>query len=237
MTPSCTNRSQDARYMILSPRSIHACVPYSFSAKAYGNHSYTLKAELQRSYSGNTISSITTEILPGDTKLITLPVPCNLTSWSIYLILTGTGETTFNGRQYLNFNRNRDFKIIIQTDKKVYKPGQTVKYRVFGVRSDLQVVCSNYTITVTDPKGNKIQFYTSNGDDYCVVERNLKLPKKSIFGSWKIKVSVEGIISLELVLSQQSGWCPCNVLATSLEIYVKSCLNSSASSETFKTEI
>ncbi|ESO98770.1 hypothetical protein LOTGIDRAFT_231163 [Lottia gigantea] len=183
-------RCQDARYMVLTPKSIQSCVPYSFSARAFGNHSYTLKAELQRSYSGNTISSITTEILPGDTNTITLQVPCNLTSWSIYLILAGTGETTFYNRQYLSVN-SKNMEIIIQTDKKVYKPGQTVKYRVFGVRSDLQVVCSNYTVTVTDPKRNKIHLYTSAGDDYCIVERDLKLPKEPIFGAWKIKASVE----------------------------------------------
>ncbi|ESO83710.1 hypothetical protein LOTGIDRAFT_176192, partial [Lottia gigantea] len=147
-------RCQDARYMVLTPKSIQSCAPYSFSARAFGNHSYTLKTELQRSYSGNTISSITTEILPGDTNTVTLQVPCNLTSWSIYLILTGTGETTFNNRQYLSVN-SRNMEIIIQTDKKVYKPGQTVKYRVFGVRSDLQVVCSNYTVTVTLDKNGK----------------------------------------------------------------------------------
>ncbi|ESO98768.1 hypothetical protein LOTGIDRAFT_231162 [Lottia gigantea] len=183
-------RCQDARYMVLTPKSIQSCAPYSFSARAFGNHSYTLKAELQRSYSGNTISSITTEILPGDTNTVTLQVPCNLTSWSIYLILTGTGETTFNNRQYLSVN-SRNMEIIIQTDKKVYKPGQTVKYRVFGVRSDLQVVCSNYTVTVTDPKRNKIHLYTSAGDDYCIIERDLKLPKEPIFGAWKIKATVK----------------------------------------------
>ncbi|ESO98776.1 hypothetical protein LOTGIDRAFT_231164 [Lottia gigantea] len=185
----CLFRCQDARYMVLTPKSIQSCVPYSFSARAFGNHSYTLTTELQRSYRATTISSITTEILPGDTNTITLQVPCNLNS-DYYLILTGTGETTFNNRQYLRMY-SRDMEIIIQTDKKVYKPGQTVKYRVFGVRSDLQVVCSNYTVTVTDPKGNKIQLYTSVGDDYCIVERNLKLPKEPIFGAWKIKASVE----------------------------------------------
>ncbi|ESO93728.1 hypothetical protein LOTGIDRAFT_209261 [Lottia gigantea] len=178
--------------MVLLPKSFRPCTPYTFSARALGKASYTLTAQIEHGSSNDpTVVVASKPVNIRTTRKITMTPPCDLTWKSYYIKVTGTGGANFTDRQYLNFN-TKNLEIIIQTDKKLYKPGQTVKYRVFGVKPDLQAVQDTFEVTVTDPKNNKIQLFTSNGDSYGVVENELKLSSEPIFGTWQIKASTKG---------------------------------------------
>ncbi|WP_235856166.1 MG2 domain-containing protein [Methanolobus halotolerans] len=76
--------------------------------------------------------------------------------------------------------------LFIETDKPIYKPGQTVHGRILSLNNNLVPVEQDITVEITDAKGIKVfkQELSSNG--YGVVSFDMPLASELNLGTWKV---------------------------------------------------
>lgn len=129
----------------------------------------------------------TTDPLSPTTLSIPLKMPATLTPGLKYAIkVQGEGGVTFSNYTTVDFNPKYS-SIMIQTDKAIYKPGQTIHFRVFGMYPDLTLVNDNIDVEIYDPMGNKIGQWKNKVPDNGVFTDSLVMSDHPLLGEWKIK--------------------------------------------------
>ncbi|XP_045170199.2 CD109 antigen-like [Mercenaria mercenaria] len=127
-------------------------------------------------------------------EILQLQVPSTGDDPNTYtLLINGLSGVYFQEHGIIHYDSGsmpEKFAIHIQTDKGIYKPGQTVRFRTFGISSDMMVYTGQFNISVYDPKGNQMKKMTNVSDTtYGVVEDSLIMDTEPVLGKWKITVS------------------------------------------------
>ncbi|XP_063430935.1 CD109 antigen-like [Mytilus trossulus] len=78
--------------------------------------------------------------------------------------------------------------IFIQTDKAIYKPGDLVQFRVFGINTRLKVLTAPLTIYIQDPKRNRVKQFLNVRPSFGVFAGTFQLSTLTNLGSWTIRV-------------------------------------------------
>ena len=76
--------------------------------------------------------------------------------------------------------------LFLETDKPVYKPGQTVHIRVLLLDPELKPVAGQVVVEAQDAKGIKIFRESTNADDYGMATLELPLSNEPNLGVWKL---------------------------------------------------
>ena len=77
--------------------------------------------------------------------------------------------------------------LFLETDKPVYKPGQTVNIRVLTLDPELKPVVGHVVVEAQDAKGIKIFRKTTTSDEYGMTTLELPLSTEPNLGVWKLK--------------------------------------------------
>ncbi|WP_298685567.1 alpha-2-macroglobulin family protein [uncultured Methanomethylovorans sp.] len=89
----------------------------------------------------------------------------------------------------------RNNPIFIETDKPIYKPGQTIHGRLLTVNNNLLPVEQETTVDITDAKGVKVFKENLTSNEYGVTYFDLPLASELNLGTWKIKATSGSSIS------------------------------------------
>ena len=76
--------------------------------------------------------------------------------------------------------------LFLETDKPVYKPGQTVNIRALLLDPELKPVAGHVVVEAQDAKGIKIFRKTTTSDDYGMTTLELPLSTEPNLGVWKL---------------------------------------------------
>jgi CD109 antigen len=76
--------------------------------------------------------------------------------------------------------------IFLETDKPIYKPGQTIQMRAMTLDPDLKPVSEAVTVEVLDAKGIKIFRSETTTDEYGMATLELPISQEPNLGTWKI---------------------------------------------------
>ena len=76
--------------------------------------------------------------------------------------------------------------LLVETDKPIYKPGQTVRIRLMTVDASLKPWPTDVTIVVEDSRGNKVFKSALTTDDYGMATADLPLSTEPNLGVWKL---------------------------------------------------
>ncbi|MGD8500832.1 MAG: alpha-2-macroglobulin family protein, partial [Phycisphaerales bacterium] len=76
--------------------------------------------------------------------------------------------------------------LLIETDKPIYKPGQTIQGRVLVLSNELRPTSSEVNVEITDGKGVKIFRKLMTTNAFGVAPFELDLASELNFGTWKI---------------------------------------------------
>ncbi|XP_055893083.1 CD109 antigen-like isoform X3 [Biomphalaria glabrata] len=150
---------------------------------------------------------------PGAVQSFKVDVPENIMDLSgeeyLYQIkvqMVGKGKTVNFKEEVLLTYESKSFFTFIQTDKAMYKPGQTVKFRVLSMTPDLKVIRDNSNdIIIEDSNKNKIRQWQGVKDPNGrgVMELSLKIAKQVVFGDWTITVKTKGTETLKTFTVQE----------------------------------
>ncbi|KAJ8042375.1 hypothetical protein HOLleu_13409 [Holothuria leucospilota] len=185
-------------YLILAPATIRPGLTFTLSVQIReASGPVNVTAAIKNGESDNAVPQLRAEGIfsPGQVSTLEMQVPDTLPApaGQYKLEITGLGGgLNFNETKYLQFDVTH-FAIFVQTDKAIYKPGQTVNYRIFAVYPGMQVYKGPFDVTVADPDGNIIQLYTGlQNVTYGVITQSMVMSSEPVLGDWEIKVSAEG---------------------------------------------
>ena len=87
----------------------------------------------------------------------------------------------------------KQFYTFIQTDKPIYKPGDTVRFRVVVIDRDLRPYHMNrINIYATDSINRVVQIFDDIDDEFLgVIKGNFSLSQNASVGTWKLEVDLQ----------------------------------------------
>ncbi len=93
---------------------------------------------------------------------------------------------TQSGSFEVNVTIVRGPAILLETDKPVYQPGQTIKGRALLVNNELAPITGDVEIVITDGKGIRVGRFERTVNEFGVADFSLPLANELNMGTWKI---------------------------------------------------
>nr|BAJ05271.1 alpha-2-macroglobulin [Diadumene lineata] len=194
----------NCRYLITTPRIYRTGTVETINVNLYHNKGlWNITATLQSQKQDDAIA-VATKTFQGDsqgTMEIEVPRKVKLSPSSYRgtnAILTifghkvGSKTENFTETQSLDIEKQGN-SLFIQTDKPIYKPGQTIRMRVIGVDPTLKPLIGKVEhVTISNPSGVRMMQW--NGLEFKDGIISLKMPLSSqpVIGDWKIQATFNG---------------------------------------------
>ncbi|XP_054246101.1 alpha-2-macroglobulin-like protein 1 [Indicator indicator] len=198
--PVAAAASLEPHYMVVFPAVIHytqeekLCFHLSSLTEAV-HLAVTLQAKTQN----HTLLEQDVEN-PGTFQCITFQVPeftptnrddpLSQTESVVFLhVLIHSGDNVlFEGRKKVLVKPQKN-AILVETDKGIYKPGETVKFRIVNLDEDLKVIKKEYSqIWLEDPELNRIAEWRNVKSRHGIVDLSFPLASEALLGEYTITV-------------------------------------------------
>jgi len=178
--PACGQKAQAAEsYVALVPKVLHAGEKESVSLSLFhGDGLTTGKVEVTLVKDGNTIVSTGGNIKGKGNLEFQVP---DVVAGDYLLQIKGEG---FKDSATIRVETSQ--LVFLETDKPIYKPGQTIEIRVITLNSELLPVSRSLVIEAQDAKGIKVFKKDANTDEYGMASLELPLSEEPNLGVWKI---------------------------------------------------
>ncbi|XP_033743834.1 CD109 antigen-like [Pecten maximus] len=180
-------------YVVITPKDVRPGVPLNISVNilhATGDVLVTAKLIHYSDKSVVASSSATfQQHVPGTMRIA---VPDNISIGSYALTVEGANGLDFSNTTRLHYAA-KGMSIFVQTDKAMYKPGQTVNFRAFAIYPNLTVYLGPMDIEIFDPNSNKIKQLLGVQDSTGVLTNFMIMDTKPVLGDWKIRVKTHGM--------------------------------------------
>ncbi|XP_064609342.1 murinoglobulin-2-like [Liolophura sinensis] len=87
--------------------------------------------------------------------------------------------------------RNDPTITFIQTDKSIYKPGQTVKFRILTIDDNLRSLLLPVSeVVILDPNGIRMRQWTDITGEDGLLSLEMELSEEPVLGEWKIEATI-----------------------------------------------
>ncbi|XP_059162967.1 CD109 antigen-like [Physella acuta] len=189
ITAVCSKNS--STYLILAPSTIRPNMDFTLSVNILKATSYvTVTAEILMETT--VVASRADVFKEGNPGTITIKVPPGLTGSKLYYIkvVGGGGCLDFEKAERLRYN-SKEASLFIQLNQAIFKPSDTVKFRIFGVNSYLQSYKGAMDISIYDSQDNKIKQWVKVTPEKGVIAQELTLSSQPVLGDWKVVVVAE----------------------------------------------
>ncbi|XP_030383417.1 CD109 antigen isoform X2 [Scaptodrosophila lebanonensis] len=132
----------------------------------------------------------TVELRPFSTQLLHFEIPA-LKQDRYRLTAEGVSGLAFTNETQLHFDP-KQFTVLVQTDKSIYKPGDLVHYRVLLLDSNLKPAreYGRVNLEIRDARDNVIRSDKNIRFTNAVYSNELQLSKYPPYGAWSIVVEV-----------------------------------------------
>ncbi|XP_049293397.1 CD109 antigen-like [Anopheles funestus] len=184
--------------LIVGPKFIRANQNYTVAVSNFLPHLSKIKLMMRlegEPDDGRAILNLTEiiEVWRRTTKDITFHLPEDLSAGNYRIIIDGQRGFSFHKEVDLVF-LSKTISGLIQIDKPVFKPGDTVQFRVIVLDAELKPPSRVKTVyvTISDPQNNVVRKWSSARLYAGVFENNLQIAPTPMLGIWKISVSVDG---------------------------------------------
>jgi CD109 antigen len=192
LLPACAAPEPADGYAIVVPETLQAGSQQAVSVTLFkGEQAVSGKVELT--------------LFQGDDEILTVEkdVPGKATiSFAVPDVPEGEYGIRVKGNNFedeATIKIERNFLIFAETDKPIYKPGQTIHMRVFTLDAELLPLSESVTVEVQEAKGIKIFRQETLTDDYGVATLDLPISTEPNLGVWKITAeSAKGKTELDV---------------------------------------
>ncbi|KAK3743875.1 hypothetical protein RRG08_048503, partial [Elysia crispata] len=175
-------------YVMMSPSRLRPNSDFTVSVNILkAPQDVDVTATIQRSVRSTPVASAQGTFQAGNPGTLHLKIPGSIIKTSYTLTVEGAGGLTFTNSTTLDYS-SKEFSLFIQTDKGIYKAGDTVNFRVLGMYSDFKPYLKPLHIRIYDKDSNKIMQWLNVRPKDGVVTQKLKLSSQPTLGDWKISV-------------------------------------------------
>ncbi|XP_023372853.1 alpha-2-macroglobulin isoform X2 [Otolemur garnettii] len=191
--PTDASVSGKPHYMVLVPSLLHAETPEKGCVLlSHLNETVTVSASLE-SLKGN--RSLFTDLVVKKDLFhcvsFTVPKPSS-NEEVMFLTVEVKGPTQKFSRRSTVMVKNKKNLVFVQTDKAIYKPLQTVKFRVVSLDEDFHPLNDVIPLVyIQDPKGNRIAQWQSLKLENGLQQLSFPLSSEPLQGSYKVVVQKE----------------------------------------------
>ncbi|KAI6079820.1 Alpha-2-macroglobulin-like protein [Aix galericulata] len=187
--PGNTSPTTEPQYMVLLPFLIHTDAPEKACVQlTHLNESVTLSTTLE--YQGENRSLIDDVVSEKDIfTCIPFSLPKSNSTSVAFLTVMVKGETQqFRSRKSV-LVKNSESLVFVQTDKPIYKPGQTVLFRIVSLDKDFHPLNEKFPLVyIQDPQRNRIYQWQGVELETGLIELSFPLTSDPMQGSYKIVV-------------------------------------------------
>ncbi|XP_051954493.1 CD109 antigen [Xyrauchen texanus] len=187
---------ENPSYLISVSKVLRCGVPTTLSVTILTEYPINVTSELI--HGNNSVAQTQSTIPAGSTMRLVLPPVfySEMSYWYPYQLnvqgFVGSDQV-FSNSTMLLFSP-KCMSIFIQTDKSNYKPGQVVKIRVVSVTPDGKPYNGKIDIFIRDPKVNMIRQWLSAQGVLGVVSKELILSQNPPLGQWKIVAGINEVV-------------------------------------------
>nr|BAR45588.1 alpha-2-macroglobulin 2 [Hasarius adansoni] len=191
-------------YIFTCPRSLKTGASNQMQLRRYGEldaGEFKITVTYMNSINQNeTIATEQTFDIPegeADTLMTVFLEPIENYVFNGKVTINGTfDDYVIGGVEKVYFSSSRDDIVFIQTDKPLYKEGQTVKFRVLRVDKTLRPsVKDQASIWVEDPAGTRLFQWKNISMERGMKQFEFPLADEPVLGNWKISVSFQGEVT------------------------------------------
>ena len=182
--PACTPVEAAENYLAVIPKSLHSGSTEAISVSLLrGNSMVSGPVEAVLLKDGKTVTKAKADISGQGTIKLNVP---DVEEGSYEIRLKGNG---FEATTPVKIERT--FLVFLQTDKPIYKPGQTIYMRALSLDPQLKPANEQVTVEILDAKGIKIFRSEAVTDDFGMASLELPLSTEPNLGVWKINASTD----------------------------------------------
>ncbi|XP_009465521.1 PREDICTED: alpha-2-macroglobulin-like protein 1 [Nipponia nippon] len=106
----------------------------------------------------------------------------------LHVLIHSGDNVLFEGRKKVLVKPQKNV-ILVETDKGLYKPGETVKFRIVNLDEDLKVIKNEYSqIWLQDPEYNRIAEWLNVKSRHGIVDLSFPLASEAPLGKYTISV-------------------------------------------------
>ncbi|XP_075058733.1 CD109 antigen-like isoform X2 [Mixophyes fleayi] len=129
--------------------------------------------------------------------ILTVPaIPADSSSDSYTLVVNGSAQNTLVFSEKIQlYMQKKNISMFIQTDKTMYRSGESVKIRVISVRHDLKPYKGDVDLIIRDPKDNIVQQRLKMKSDLGVVSTQFLLSNNPMLGDWYIQATSDNSVN------------------------------------------
>ncbi|XP_039256178.2 CD109 antigen-like isoform X2 [Styela clava] len=203
-------------YAVYIPKYVRRGIPFKIGVKIIQSENPVIVEATLKSKDFNE-TSVATTIGSGETQTIIIKeVPLEYKDDHYFQIeVVGTDSVTgvelfFNKTEEYKLRlQDKAFSIFIQTDKAIYQPGQTIKFRAVVTTPDLKPLKNAdgklpvVKYSLNDPSGNTVLLNSSASLVNGVVGSQFTLGRHASLGSWRVKYTVyEHVESMDVTVEE-----------------------------------
>uniref|UniRef100_UPI00398F2808 CD109 antigen n=1 Tax=Pristiophorus japonicus TaxID=55135 RepID=UPI00398F2808 len=180
-------------YIITAPRRLSPRLNMTFTVCPLQGSQSPLRITAQISKDGQNPRRAEGTFHPGTIGRLVLPTE-GLPESHYELVVQGYAEETllFSNSSSMEVIADR-VSTLIQTDKAMYKPGQTVRIRIICIYPDLKPYLGQINVTIRSPQMFVIQQWLDLNTTLGVVSKEFPLSSNSPLGHWNIQVTSNGV--------------------------------------------
>ncbi|XP_075758464.1 alpha-2-macroglobulin-like isoform X1 [Pelodiscus sinensis] len=198
LLPGGTSPTTEPQYMVLVPFLIHTTVPEKVCIQlTHLNESVTLSATLE--HAGENRSLIADVVTGKDVfKCVPFTVPKSSSPAAAFLTVLVKGPTLeFRSRKSV-LVKNSESLVFVQTDKPIYKPGQTVLFRIVSLDEDFRPLNEKFPLVfIKDPQKNRVFQWREVELNGGLTQLSFLLTSEPIQGTYNVVVQKESGTNLE----------------------------------------
>uniref|UniRef100_A0A8C0XBL4 Alpha-2-macroglobulin n=1 Tax=Castor canadensis TaxID=51338 RepID=A0A8C0XBL4_CASCN len=174
------------QYMVLVPSKLHTEIPQKSCLHLYHlNETVTVSAFLESSWGNKNLFD--NLVVDKDLfKCISFTLPRSSSSEEVvFFSVHIKGPTHEFRKKTVVLIKNKESVVFVQTDKPMYKPGQSVKFRIVSVDKSLRPLHELVSL-LCDPKMNRIMQWQNIELENGLKQLSFSLSSEPIQGSYKI---------------------------------------------------
>lgn len=130
---------------------------------------------------------------PYTTSIVEFETETMLPGSQYKLVAEGLTGIVFKNETNINLN-GKSFSTYIQTDKAIYKPGDTIRFRVLVLDANTKPapIMGDMKVFIQDGNSNRVKQYANVTTTKGVYSDELQLSDFPVLGDWSINVDVNG---------------------------------------------
>ncbi|XP_055916292.1 CD109 antigen [Eupeodes corollae] len=182
-------------YFVVASRMVRPGLIYQVSVTIL-KAAYPITVHTSISSDGVQISGDSKEVKENVPETMLMRIPPTSVKGNYKLRVEGLYQNVLGGIAFLNETElhfsQRSMTIFIQTDKPLYKQGETVKFRTIPITTELKGFDNAVDVYMLDPNKHILRRWISRQSNLGSVSLDYKLSDLSTFGEWTIRVVAQG---------------------------------------------